>query len=299
MRIAVMGAGAVGSYFGAMLARAGHPVVLVGRAHHVKSIGRHGLRIEAKSMDVLVPIEASADPAAIAGADVVLVCVKSGNSEAAGRALLPHLRQDAVVLSLQNGVDNPERLEAAMGRPVVPVAVYVATELAGPGHVKHHGRGDLVIGPSSASEDIAAAFTAAGVPTTVSATVMEALWQKLIVNCCYNAFSAIAQLPYGRFFEVAEVKGTIEDIVAEGIAVARASGISIGGDVLGSVLAIAGAMPGQYSSTAQDLARGKPSEIDFLNGFVVRKGAALGIATPANRALLAAVKLIEAKGKGT
>jgi 2-dehydropantoate 2-reductase len=167
--------------------------------------------------------------------------------------------------------------------------------MKGPGYVKHHGRGDLAIGPHPASARIAAAFAGAAIPTLVSDNVIAALWEKLVINCAYNAFSAVPQLPYGRMVEVPEVTGVMNDVVRECVAVAAASGVSLPGDIAGRVAAIAGSMPDQYSSTAQDLARGKPSEIDYLNGYVIRKGAELGISTPVNRVLYTMVKLAESK----
>jgi 2-dehydropantoate 2-reductase len=178
---------------------------------------------------------------------------------------------------------------------VAAAVVYVATEMAGPGHVKHHGRGELVIEPSPASAATALALAAAGVPTEVSDNVRGALWLKLILNCAYNAVSAIAQLPYGKTSVADGIQEVMRDVVAECLAVAQADGVKVAGDVDAAVRMIAQTMPNQFSSTAQDLARGKTSEIDYLNGFVVRRGAALGIATPANRVLWALVKLLENK----
>jgi 2-dehydropantoate 2-reductase len=297
MKIAVMGAGAVGSYFGAVLARGGHEVVLVGRPAHVAAIAEKGLFVDAKAFRAHVPIAATTEAAGVAGAEAVLVAVKSADSEAAGRAMLAHVPPEAAVLSLQNGVDNAERLAAAMGRPVIPVAVYVATEIPAPGKVKHHGRGELVIGPSGRSAAIAAAFTAAGVPTSVSPDVIGTLWAKLAVNCAYNALSAVAQRSYGDLVAIEEARDLMRAVVGECEAVAQASGIALPAMLVDQVFAIAGAMPGQFSSTAQDVARGKASEIDYLNGFVVRKGRALGIPTPANLALVAMVKLVETKAR--
>jgi len=294
--IAVMGAGAVGCYYGGMLARAGHDVTLVGRAQHVEAVRRTGLRVEAKAFDASVPMRASEEARGARGAKLVLFSVKSPDTERAGAALAPHLERDAFVLSLQNGVDNAERLAATLGREVVPAVVYVAVEMAGPGHVRHHGRGELVIGRSAASARIAAAFGAAGVPVEVSDNVSGALWAKLIVNCAYNALSAITQLPYGRMVQGDGVPAVMRDVVDECLAVARAAGVEVPGDIRQSVPRIAQTMPGQFSSTAQDLARGKPTEIDHLNGLVVRKGEALGVPTPANRLLVALVKLLEERG---
>src|SRR5438034_1557538 len=294
--IAVMGAGAVGCYYGGMLARAGHDVTLIARAEQVEAGQKRGLRMETKAFDAIVPIQASAEASGARGAKLVLFSVKSTDTERAGAALAPYVERDAVVVSLQNGVDNAERLAAVLGREVVPAVVYVAVEMAGPGHVRHHGRRELLIGRSEASERIAAAFVAAGVPVEVSDNAIGALWAKLVVNCAYNALSAITQLPYGRLVKGEGVPAIMQDVVDECLAVARAAGVTVPGDLLKAVPQIAETMPGQFSSTAQDLSRGKPTEIDHLNGFVVRKGDALGVPTPANRVLLALVKLLEQRG---
>jgi 2-dehydropantoate 2-reductase len=299
VKFAVMGAGAVGCYYGGMLARAGHEVVLVGRPAHVDAVRREGLRLQAQTFDERVQMRADTEVAAVAGADVVLCCVKSPDTEDAARAMQPHLAPGTLVLSLQNGVDNAERLRAVLAQEVLPAVVYVATEMAGPGHVRHHGRGELVIGPSPRSAVLVEVFGAAGVPVQVSDNVAGALWAKLVLNCAYNALSAITQLPYGRLVQGEGVGEVMRDLVDECLAVARAEGVTLPGEAQEAVRRLAGTMPAQYSSTAQDLARGKPSEIDHLNGLVVRRGEARGVPTPVNRALWALVKLMEAQPKRT
>ena len=295
MKIAVMGAGAVGCYYGAMLARAGHPVTIVGRPQHVAAVHARGLVLEAGGLTEAVPVDATANPSGVAGADVVLFCVKANDTVAAGRDMAPHLGSAAPVLSLQNGVDSAEHLQAVLERPVVPAAVYVAVDMPAPAHVRHHGRGELVIGPGPSSADIAEVFSRAGIPTEVSENVKGVLWAKLIVNCAYNALSAVAQLPYGQMMKTDSVPETMRDIVAECLAVAERSNVMVPGEVMSTVLGLAASMPDQLSSTAQDLAQGKESEIDYLNGHIVRTAARLGIAAPANRALLVMVRLLEAK----
>jgi len=296
MKVAVMGAGAVGCYYGAMLARAGHEVVLIGRPSHVEAVRANGLRLETKAFDEQVRLEASTEAGAVQGADLVLFCVKSTDTESAAAQIQPHLAPGALVLTLQNGVDNDARVRAALpSHDVAAAVVYVATEMAGPGHVKHHGRGELVIAPSRRSEEVAQALIAAGVPTQISDNVRGALWAKLVLNCAYNALSAVSQLPYGELVQGTGVTDVIRDVVAECLAVAKAEGVVIPGDVDAAVRGIAQSMPSQYSSTAQDLARGKRSEIDHLNGLVVRRGEVLGVPTPANRVLFVMVKLLESK----
>jgi 2-dehydropantoate 2-reductase len=290
-----MGAGAVGCYYGAMLARAGHAVTLIGRAGHVEAMQRAGLRFQTNELDEHVRVHASTEASAVDGAQLVLFSVKSTDTEAAGRAIAPHLERGAAIATLQNGVDNAERLAALLGREVIPATVYAAVEMAGPGHVRHHGRGELVIGRGPGNEALATALRAAGVAVEISDNVTGVLWAKVILNCAYNALSAIAQLPYGRLVGVHGIPEVMRDVVEECLAVARAAGVQLPGDIHDAVRRIAQTMPAQFSSTAQDLARGKRSEIEHLNGFVVRKGEALGVQTPVNRALLAMVKALEGK----
>ncbi|HEY1393459.1 MAG TPA: ketopantoate reductase family protein [Methylibium sp.] len=300
--IAVMGAGAVGCYYGGMLARAGHAVTLIARPEHVRAIERDGLFLDTTGFQAHVRLAASTSPEAVRGAKLVLVCVKSGDTERAAEALKPYLDPDAVVLSLQNGVDNAERLRECLPQVVAPAVVYVATEMAGPGHVKHHGRGELVIAPWARADErvaspeaVAAVFQAAGVPVQLTPDAVAALWSKLVLNCAYNALSAITQLPYGRVVAGEGVERVMRDLVDECLAVAHASGIRLDAAATwAAVRGLAQTMPAQLSSTAQDLARGRRSEIEHLNGSIVRRGEALGIATPVNRALLVLVRLVEA-----
>jgi 2-dehydropantoate 2-reductase len=293
MKIAVMGAGAVGCYYGAKLAQHGHDVVLIGRPQHVRAINKNGLHFESGGLGTMVALAASIDPSAVAGADIVLFCVKSTDTASAGAAIAPHLGENTVVMSLQNGVDNAERLSAIIERPVVPTVVYVGAGMAGDGHVAHFGRGDLVIGPDDASDMIAQTMRLAGIPVDVSENVQGALWAKMILNCAYNALSAVSRLPYGTLAKGDGVMTVIENVVAECLSIAGAQGIVVPGNVGEAVAGIIKTMPAQYSSTAQDLMRGKPSEIDYLNGYIVRKGGELGLPTPANQVLYTMVKLLE------
>ncbi|WP_407529510.1 ketopantoate reductase family protein [Methylobacterium oryzisoli] len=295
MKFGIMGAGAVGSYFGAKLVKAGYPTVFIGRESFVDRAAGHGLRFRSGDIDEAVPINAHTDCVALADADVVLCCVKSAATAAAGAQLKPHLRTTATVISFQNGFDNADRLGAALGRPVVPAAVYVAVEVPGPAEVLHHGRGDVVLGAAPTSEAIADVLRQAGIPVKVSGQVREALWSKLTGNCALNALSALGEQPYGRLVESPGVLAVMKDVIRECEAVGRAMGLQLPSADLDAVLAIARTMPAQLSSTAQDLVRGRPSEIDHLNGYVVRRGEELGVEVPANRALQVTVKLLETK----
>jgi 2-dehydropantoate 2-reductase len=298
MQVAVIGAGAVGCYYGGLLLKAGHDVTFIGRQAHVDAINANGLLLDTSTFKGHLAAKAATDADALAPPDLVLVCVKSADTEQAGRSLAGRLRPETSVLSLQNGVDNAPRLAAVTGHAVIPVVVYVGSEMAGPGHVRHHGGGDLAIGASAASEALAQTLQAAGIRTTISDDIDVTLWSKLIINCAFNALSAVAGISYGPMLEVEGTRDVVTRAVQEAASVARACGVAIADDIIEQILKIPAAMPNQKSSTAQDLARGKRSEIDFLNGYVVRKGAEFGISTPTNHALQVMVKLAE-RGKAT
>ncbi len=306
--VAVVGAGALGCLFGGMLARAGTQVTLIGRASHVATIRRDGLRLESNGRVTLIPVAATEDMAVVGKARLVLLCVKSTDTDDAARAMAPHLGSDTVVVNLQNGVDNAERIRTHIQNRVLPGLVYVAAEMAGPGHVRHTGGGSLTIGEldvlrrsNSADrhqlEQIAALFTGAGLKVTISEAVEVDLWTKLVMNCAYNAISALTQSQYGRMVALPEIRAVMADTVTEVVAVAAAKGVQLPDDLVARAIRLADGMPVTISSTAQDLLRERRSEIDHLNGYVVREGEALGIATPVNRTLNALVKLAEQKGK--
>jgi 2-dehydropantoate 2-reductase len=304
-RIAVVGAGAVGCYYGGMLARAGAPVTLIGRPVHVEAIGRDGLLLETTHFTERVPVAASTEIAAARGARLVLLCVKSTDTEATAQALAPHLSPAALVLSMQNGVDNLERIRAHVRAPCFAAVVYVAASMAGPGHVRHTGRGDLVIGAIEADaqaqraaqpllQDVAAWLQRAGAPCVISENVEGELWAKLLINCAYNAISALGRARYRRIGAHPEALGVLKEAVREVIAVAKAAGVRLpDGDPVQAACGISQSMAQATSSTAQDIARGRRTEIDHLNGYVVRKGTAVGVPTPVNRTLHALVKLLE------
>jgi 2-dehydropantoate 2-reductase len=304
-KVAVMGAGAVGSFYGAMLARAGHTVTLVGRLAHVQAIQRDRLQLEMGGQRHAVAVDASSDAAALAGADLVLCCVKSGDTEAAALQMAPHLQPGTLLMSLQNGVENAATLARHLPCRVVPTVVYVAVALGGPGVVRHFGRGDLAIGAMPGGtqssvpqwptlQAVVDFFAGAQVPVRIVPDVAVELWAKLLVNCAYNAISALAQMPYARLAARDDIRALQQDIVHEVIAVAAASGVSLPLQAsLDAVTKIAAGMPQQLSSTAQDMARRKASEIDHLNGFIARRGRELGVPAPVNQTLHALVKLVE------
>ncbi len=307
--IAVVGAGAVGCYYGGMLARAGAPVTLIARSDHVEAIRRRGLFLDSPQIQQHIAVAATTEIEAVRGAELVLFCVKSPDSDATAQAIAALLASNAIVLSLQNGVDNIERIRTHLRGTVVPAVVYVAVAMAGAGHVKHTGRGDLVIGAMGGPLDtasprrdaldrVADVMQRAGVPCAISDNVEGELWAKLLINCAYNAISALGRARYHRIVANPAALAVMQEAVREVIAVAQAGGVRLpAGDLVDIACRLADSMPEATSSTAQDLARGRRTEIDHLNGYVVRRGETLGVATPVNRTLHALVKLLEDAGQ--
>jgi len=298
-KVAVVGAGAVGGYFGGLLARSGVPVTLIGRPAFVDAVQKSGLRLDTLQSQETVHPAASTEISAAAGADFVLFCVKSTDTPAASQELARHISPATIVLSLQNGVNNVEEIRKASGIEALPAVVYVAASAPSPGTVKHFGRGDLVIGPHSPKVDTTANFfLRAELPCKVSDNIDGELWAKLVWNCALNAVSGLGRVNYGEIVASEDARRVVEAVVYEVLAVAHKKGIQPAG-LEDPKVALAGAiqvgkqMSGTRSSTAQDMARGKRTEIDSLNGYIARLGAELGVATPVNHTLYTLVRLQE------
>ena len=202
---------------------------------------------------------------------------------------------------MQNGVDNVEQIQKAARISVLPAVVYVAASIPEAGRVKHVGRGDLVIGPENEKTRwVTAVFSRANIPCRISENIEGELWTKLVWNCALNAVSALGHAKYGKITASSDAWKVVESVVYEVLAVAHAAKISPPGledpkVALAGALKIATQMSEALSSTAQDMSRGRRTEIDSLNGYVARRGAELGVPTPVNQALFALVKLAEGR----
>ncbi|HEY6384862.1 MAG TPA: 2-dehydropantoate 2-reductase [Candidatus Acidoferrum sp.] len=299
-RVAVVGAGAVGGYFGGMLARAGAPVMMIGRTAFVEAVKKNGLFLDTLQFKESVRVEASTELTHVRGAEIVLFCVKTTDNAATSRALAPLLAPEALVVSMQNGVDNAEQIRAASGIAALSAAVYVSAAVPEPGHIKHAGRGDLVVGPRNAqSERITGVFERAGIACRITGDIAGELWTKFTWNCGLNAISALGLAKYGQIAASPDARRLVEAAVYEVLAVAKAANIHPPGFedpqvALAGSFKIATQMAEALSSTAQDMIRGKRTEIDSLNGYISRLGAELGVSTPVNHALYTLVKLVEA-----
>jgi 2-dehydropantoate 2-reductase len=289
----------VGSYFGGTLAGAGAPVVFISRQSFVDAVDRDGLLLDTLQGKKRVRVEASTEMNAAHDADLVLFSVKTTDNASTAGQLAPILARDTTVLCLQNGVDNVEQLHAAAGIEALAAVVYVAASMPAPGHLKHVGRGDLVLGPPSEKASwISDTFTRANVPCRITDNIAGELWVKLLSNCALNAISALGQARYRQIADSADARQVMLNVVNEVWAVARAAQITLPGladenAAFALVVKIAEQMAGALSSTAQDINRGKKTEIDSLNGYISRRGSELGVPTPVNHALYNLIKLLE------
>jgi len=302
MKISMIGAGAMGSLFGGRLSLAGHAVVLYDVfREHVERIQSDGLAIEdAASGEVVIsrPV-ASADPASVRGSDVLVIFVKSTATEQAAEEFVPFASRDTIVLTLQNGLGNEAIIRKHFGaaRTAAGVTSQGATFL-GPGRIRHAGKGPthmaMADGHSEKLNVLAEALGAAGFETHVEKDVTGLVWSKLVINVGINALTAITGRPNGMLLESEEIKAIMADLVAEAVAVAGVRGIRFTyEDPLGTVYDVARRTGANRSSMLQDFDKGRETEIDFMNGAVVREAAKLGIETPVNRTVTRLIKALE------
>src|SRR6266571_1735801 len=229
-RIAVVGAGAVGGYFGGMFARAGAPTVFIGRKHFADAVNSKGLVLDKLQGQERISATATVEVSAVRDCSVILLCVKANDTSAVAKQMAPFLQPGAIVVCLQNGVDNADRVRAATNVVAVPAAVYVAVSVPEPGRGKHLARGDLIIGPlSERTMEVANVFNRAAISCRISENIEGELWVKLLCNCALNAISALGHARYGQIVQSGDAKQLMQDVVDEVLAVARAAGVVLPG----------------------------------------------------------------------
>ncbi len=311
MKIAVVGAGGVGGYFGARLARAGLSVTLVARGAHLAAIRERGLTIRsAVHGDFTVRLPATDDPSAVGPVNLVLFCVKSTDTETAARQIAPMIGGETTVLSLQNGVDNEARIEAVLGAAgrgrVMGGVAYIGAALGEPGEVVHTSEGRIAVGElsggvSARARRIERLFADAGVPCQVAADITWVLWRKLLWNSAFNALTTIGRTTVDRVLALPEAVAVATAAMREVAAVARARGIELGASAVDDALAFSRTLGAVKTSMLQDLERGKPLEREALNGVVIRYGREAGVPTPVQETLFGALALLDpaaAPGRG-
>jgi 2-dehydropantoate 2-reductase len=300
MKIVMMGSGAMGGLFGGLLTRSGEEVWLVGnRKEQIDRIRSAGLTFEEKGELQIIPMHATLDAASAGKADVVIFFVKTYDTEVAVSDALIVEKEDTIFLTLQNGLGNEDVICQKIDRKKVMLGVtgHGAT-LLGPGHIRHAGWGKTFIGEldhriTDRASRIAQTFCEAGIETEVSSNIHDHVWEKLLVNVGINALTALTGFKNGQLLDYPETSRLMKKLVFEAVEVARGKGIHLEQDPIEKVRRVAEATKENRSSMGQDFDRRQKTEIDAINGAVVREARPLGIPVPFNQAVTDLVKAIE------
>lgn len=305
MKIAVMGAGAVGSYYGGLLARSGEEVHLIGRGEHVRAMRKTGLRVESSAEeDFTLPLDsvrATDDAREVGPVDWVLFVVKGPDTAAAASALPALLGAQTVVLTVQNGVDSAERISEVLAREgaradILPGAVYIEATLTSPGVVRHGaGPRRLVFGERNGAltpraEAVRGTFERTGIPVELTGQIEAALWSKFLFICPMSGITAMTRKGLRAVLDLPETRAVFHSAVREVEAVARARGVDLPPDAVEGVMAFSEGLPDMRSSLQKDLEAGNPLEIESLAGATVRLGREAGVPTPIHDIFYACLK---------
>jgi len=299
MRIAVVGAGGTGGYFGGLLARAGEDVTFIARGTQLEALLARGLTVESRLAGTFdVSVRATDDPGEVGPVDLILFCVKAYDTEAAAKGARPLFRPGTMLLSLQNGIDNEERIARAAGHSAgLGAAAYVVSAIKAPGVVAQTaGPGKIVLGElgggaSARTDRLRDVLQEAGITTEVHPDIRADLWQKFLFICAFSGVTAVSRLPIGTVLADPETSALFRGTSEEVEAVARAGGIGLPDDCVEQAVTQAAAVePWGRGSLYGDLAGGRRLELDSLNGEVVRRGGEHGVETPLNFAIYAALR---------
>lgn len=300
MRIAVMGTGGVGGYFGAKLAAGGCDVTFIARGAQLRAIRDRGLVIESEVAPLrLERAAATDDPASVAPPEIILFCVKLWDVEEAARAMRPMVGEATAVIPLQNGIDSGQRIAAIVGHgPVMGGVAHISATVTAPGVIRHTGKlqrltfGEMDGRRSARAEAFLEACTRAGIDGRISTRIEEAVWDKFIFLVAFSGMTALIRIGIGPIREDAETFAMFRAAMEEALAVARAKGVAFGYEPIGQWVKAIAAMPHDYrSSMLEDLERGRRLELPWLSGAVAAMGEQLGVATPVNRFIATALKL--------
>ncbi|MCX7682918.1 MAG: 2-dehydropantoate 2-reductase [Anaerolineae bacterium] len=289
MRIAVFGAGAVGGYFGARLARAGEEVILIARGAHLEAIRQNGLYVESPLGDFHIhPLLATDRPAEVGPVDVILVGVKAWQVPEVAPQMGPLVGSETFITPLENGVEAPDQLAAVWGKErVLGGLCRIISMVVEPGRIRHGGIepyvafGEMDNRYSERVERLRATFERAGVQAEIPPDIWVALWEKFLFIAPLAGIGALARAPVGVLRSIPQLRRMLEGAIAEAFAVGRACGVHLPDDAPARTMALIDRMPPEGTTSMQrDLIAGRPSELDYLVGAVVRLGEAAGVATP-------------------
>ena len=302
MRIAVMGTGAVGGYFGAKLAAAGDDVVFIARPRHLPGLRRNGLRIESFNGDLHVRDRLFTDSPADAGVmDLVLFCVKSYDTTEAAAALAPMISKQTAILSLQNGIDNPDKVAGFWGAErTLAGVVYIGAQVSAAGVIQHSSGGKIVLGPISGhpgdtAHRIEQRLSRAGIPCAISSAIEQVQWAKLLWNAPFCAISCLTRSTVREIVESEALTNLVRDCMKEVRAAAHIDGIDLKTELFDQTLAFSRGLGDFKPSMLQDLEAGKPLEYDALNGFVMRLLEQAGEQAPINKVFHCTLSFLDKK----
>jgi 2-dehydropantoate 2-reductase len=300
MRIAVMGSGAVGGYFGAKLAAAGHDLAFIARGKHLDEMKANGLRVKSPNGDLHIHhAKFTGETQQVGKVDLILFCVKSYDTDFAAEMVRPMVSDQTTLLSLQNGIDNPEKLARIHGdRQVLPAVVYVGAQLTAPGVIAHSNGGRIIFGQmdggaSETSKVIQRTFVEAGIPCEISTEIQKMQWTKLLWNVPFCAISCLTRANMKEIVESESLTQLALDCMAEVRAAARTKGIDLPRKLFDDVLTFSRSLGEFKPSMLQDLEANKPLEYEAFNGVVVRLLQAAGQPAVTNQIFFGALKFLD------
>jgi len=299
MKIGVMGTGGVGGYFGGLLARSGSDIHFIARGKHLRALQDEGLELVTNHGNFRVRIHATAEADEIGPVDLLLFCVKSHDTDQAAQLAEPMVVEETVVLSLQNGIDNVDKLSAHFGRErVMGGTAYIESTIASPGVIAHTGKpGRLVFGElngerTARAEAVLDVFLKAGIDAELTTRIHEVLWSKFLFICGVHGVSTLSRSTLGLVLASPETRDLLENVMREVETLARKRGIALADDVVRQSMELAQSYNKRFKcSMLRDLEWHRPMEIEALNGMVVRLGKEAGIQTPLNQVIYACLKL--------
>jgi len=305
MRIAVVGAGGVGGYFGGLLAHAGNDVTFIARGPHLAAIQSRGLRVEGVEEQFTVMAPATDDPVRVGPVDVVLFCVKTYHSAEAISLVHPLLHESSVALTLQNGVDNGQQLAAAFGEArVMAGAAYIESSIKEPGVISQTGGprrvvyGELKGGPSPRAEALLRVFQAAGINATLAADTQKELWTKMVFLAAFAGVTSVTHAVATEIRDIPETRELLIRAMEEASMVGRAWGVALDEDVVERSMALVdGFHSGFMSSMQRDVDAGRPLELEALCGSVWHLGQEVGVPTPVHEFFYRCLKPADVRGR--
>lgn len=299
MKIGVMGTGGVGGYFGGYLARAGMDIHFLARGKHLQALQEDGLEIVTNNENFRVRIHATSEPDDIGPVDLLLFCVKAHDTEQAARYVESMVEEDTVILTLQNGIDNVEKLAQYFGEEkILGGTAYIESTIASPGVIAHSGQpGRIVFGELSGerterAERVLDLFRKAGIQAEVSDNIQQVLWAKFLFICGVHGVSTLSRSSLGLVLACPETRELLAGVMREVEALARKRGVDLPADAVDQAMALAESYNKRFKpSMLRDLEWHRKTEIEALNGMVVRMARDLGVPTPYNEVIYAVMRL--------